>query len=304
MPAKEFELHPDLAITHAHFQVMDLERMLLFYRDLLGFQLLSQSETEAERAAKPEGPPLLTLTQGENVRRRPQSSTGLYHIAYRFPGRRELASTFMRLVAAQYPIQGAADHHFSEAIYLADPEGNGIELYRDRPREDWPEMDVIMQRGNWPFDLNKLLEEADRDAAQAGVIDPRADIGHMHLQVADTAATTAFYQDLLGMEMMMTMPSAVFLAAGGYHHHLGGNTWHSAGAPRRAADMTGLISYSYSIPDADNWLALHTRLATHDQPMQAVDRDGQTGVALSDQDGNRVELLTADQPDVRAALNN
>jgi catechol 2,3-dioxygenase len=218
---------------------------------------------------------------------------GLYHTAFRFTGRKPLATTLMRLVAAGWPLQGASDHQVSEAIYLADPEDNGIEIYRDRPREDWPRLQDSIQMGNLPLDLNRLLEEADQAAAQAGSIDPGTDLGHIHLQVSELSKADAFYHRLLGLDIMMSLPTALFMAAGGYHHHLGANTWHSLHAPPRKQEMLGLRSFAFQIPDEANWLELAQRVRAAGQEPGSVERDDLLGLSVVDQDGIRIELLTA-----------
>jgi len=301
MNNQNFKIHPDAHIAHVELQVADLAHMLAFYGDLMGFKLIENKDGVARLSPAGSSPALLTLIERKRARQQPQFSAGLYHTAFRFPGRGPLATTLLRLVAHGWPLQGAADHRVSEAIYLADPEGNGIEIYRDRPRADWPRMDNMVQIGNLPLDLRKLLEEADETAAHTGGIDPGADIGHMHLQVSDTAAAEAFYHGLLGLDVVMAMPTAIFMSAGGYHHHLGANTWNSRNAPPRAEDMTGLRSYAYVIPDEAGWLALFERLQQSGQALQAAERDEQLGVALQDQDSNRVELLAPASEAVRKA---
>lgn len=297
-----FRIHTDTHIAHVELQVADLARMVAFYGGLMGFQVIEEANGVARLSPSGQPPALITLTERKGARLQPQRSTGLYHTAFRFPGRGPLATTLLRIVAAGWPLQGAADHHVSEAIYLPDPENNGIEIYRDRPRADWPQLDGMLQMGNAPLDLHKLIEEADQAAAQGGLIDTGTDIGHMHLQVADTATAAAFYHDLLGLDIVMSMPSALFLSAGGYHHHLGANTWQSHNAPRREADMTGLRSYAYRIPDEAGWLALFERVQASGQEAHAVERDGQPGIGLADQDGNQVEVLGPETSAVRAAV--
>ncbi len=298
----DYKLPANLGIAHVELNVLNLEHMLVFYRDLLGFSLVAQDATSAQLAPAPDTAPILTLCAPPDLKRQPQFSTGLYHVAYRFPDRRSLGTTLLGVAASQWPLQGASDHRVSEAIYFADPEGNGIEIYRDRPREDWPTLDGLVQMGNLPLDLNALVEEADRERANQGGIDPEAVIGHIHLQVSNTATAAAFYGDLLGMDVMMEMPTAIFMAAGGYHHHLGGNTWHSNGAPRHEDDMSGLASYAYELPEAADWLALAERLQGAGQALQSVERAGRPGILLRDQDGNRVELLTAPGAQVSAKV--
>lgn len=297
-----FQIHPSMQIAHVEYQVRDLPNMVAFYADLMGMQVIERTDGYARLSATGQPPALLTLVENKTARPAPSNShvAGLYHTAFRFPGRVPLASTLLRLVAARYPLQGASDHRFSEAIYLADPEGNGIEIYRDRPRGEWPRMDGALQAGNLPLDLRKLLEEADQAAAQAGKVDPGMDIGHIHLQVADLATADAFYRRRLGLEVMMALPTALFFAAGGYHHHVGANTWHSLNAPRREPGLTGLNSYAFFIPDETGWLGVFERLK--DKQPWTVERDGQLGVRVQDADGLHVELLTSASDEIRSRL--
>jgi catechol 2,3-dioxygenase len=160
----------------------------------------------------------------------------------------------------------------------------------------------MVQMGNLPLDLHKLIEEADQAKAQSGLIDAGTDIGHIHLQVSNTATADAFYHGLLGFDVVMSMPSALFLSAGGYHHHIGANTWNSLNAPRREEDMTGLRSHAYLVPDEAGWLSLLRRLQATSQAFSPVERDKHPGVALADQDSNRVELLGPDTPATQAEL--
>lgn len=298
----DYKLPTNLEISHVELQVVDLERMLAFYRDLLGFREIDRQDGHIQLSPGGEAPATLVLHHRPNARPQPAHSAGLYHVAYRFPDRRQLGTSLLRIVASQWPLQGASDHAVSEAIYFADPEGNGIEIYRDRPRADWPRLQDTVQMGNAPLDLNALVAEADRQAANDGVLDPGVDIGHMHLQVSDTATAAAFYQDLLGMDLMMELPTAIFLAAGGYHHHLGANTWHSRGAPPHAADMTGLVAYGYYLPEEADWLALIERLEEAGKQLEAVEHGQRAGAALRDQDANRVEILTSTSEVVAAKL--
>jgi catechol 2,3-dioxygenase len=160
----------------------------------------------------------------------------------------------------------------------------------------------MLQMGNLPVDLHRLIEEADQAKAQSGLIDPGTDIGHMHLQVSNTATAEAFYHSLLGFDIVMSMPSALFMSAGGYHHHIGVNTWNSLNALHREEDMTGLRSHAYKVPDEAGWLALLDRVCASGHAVKATERDGQPGLAVDDQDGNRVEMLGPDTSAVRAAM--
>lgn len=300
----DFKIHPKTSLAHVEMQVVDLANMLLFYVGLFGLQVVDKGATRVSLSPTGKSPALLTLVERKDAVPAPSTSfnVGLYHTAFRFPDRRALGTTLLRIVAHKWPLQGASDHRVSEAIYLADPEGNGIEIYRDRPREQWPRMQDSIEMGNLPLDLNKLIEEADQEAAKQGKVDPAMDIGHIHLQVSDLATAHAFYHDLLGLDVVMSMPTALFLSAGGYHHHVGANVWHSRNAPRRDPNATGLLSYAYLIPDEADWLAVFERVKN--KVIAPIERDSQLGVSLDDQDGLRVELLTPATEAMRNALAN
>lgn len=297
-----FTIHPDTGLAHLELTVHDLPSMVAFYGDLVGLQIIENMGSRARLSPTGGQPTLLTLTERKDALPQPAHSVALYHTAFRFSGRKPLATTLMRLVAARWPLQGASDHHVSEAIYLADPEGNGIEIYRDRPREEWPRLQDSIQMGNMPLDLQKLLEEADEAAAQTGAIDQGTDLGHIHLQVSELSQADAFYHHLLGLDIMMSLPTALFMSAGGYHHHLGVNTWHSLHAQPRSQETLGLRSFAFKIPDEANWLALAQRIQAAGQETGSVERDDLLGLSVVDQDGNRIELLTAATTAVRQVL--
>ena len=297
-----FKIHPNTSLAHLELTVSDMASMLDFYGGLMGFQLIETQGGQARFSPTGRPPALVTLSERKDAPPQALHGVGLYHTAFRFSSRRPLATTLMRLVAAKWPVQGAADHRVSEAIYLADPEGNGIEIYRDRPREQWPWLQDSIQMGNLPLDLPKLLDEADQAAAQAGAIDPGTDLGHIHLQVSALPKADAFYHQLLGLDVMMSMTTAIFMSAGGYHHHLGANTWHSLGASPRATGTLGLSSFAFLIPDEANWLALAKRVQEAVRGLEKVERDGRLGIGLKDEDGIGVEVLTPASEKVQNAL--
>lgn len=218
-------------------RVKNLETQLSFYRDLLGLEIIGSSDNQTDLS--PAGRRFtLTLKHDPSAPLRPQPTLGLYHFALLLPNRKALAAVFRRLVEAQYPhFQGASDHAVSEALYLSDPEGNGIELYRDRPRAEWPYRNGKLAMGSERMDLNALLNES-----QAGSLDPQTTFGHLHLHVGDLESAQAFFESL-GMQLTQgDYPGARFLSQGGYHHHIGINLW----AKGRTAPLesTGLIGYS------------------------------------------------------------
>lgn len=288
----KFELPAETQVGRVHLQVADLEQALAFYRDMLGFR---QAEVEGRtvRLSATGGRPLhIVLSEQPGAQRKPPRTTGLYHVAIRFPSRLALARVFRRLAAHRWPFQGFADHLVSEALYLADPDGNGLELYIDRPRAQWRRRNGQIEMAIEPLDVEALLAEADSDPAPWTGVDPATDVGHVHLQVSDLEQAEAFYSGLLGLEVTQRdLPGALFLLAGGYHHHVGLNVWAGVGAPPPPLDAVGLLSFALQIPVEEAWLALIER-ARASGVVVALHSNGSGCVArLRDGDGNGVELL-------------
>ena len=281
-----------------HLRVSDLERALAFYRNLLGFREVKQTGNTAFLSASGQPPYHLLLTGQPNARPKPPRTTGLYHLAIRLPGRRALARTLRHLLEEEWRFQGFSDHKVSEALYLLDPDRNGIELYADRPREQWPREDDQIAMGTDPLDVEGLLREADRDPAPWAGIDPRTDIGHVHLHVSNLAKAEAFYAGLLGLDVTQrSYPGALFLSAGGYHHHLGLNTWAGVGAPAPPADATGLVSYAFQISERTSWQTLVSGLEAGGVAIEAWPAyDYASSALVRDPDGNGVELMVVESP--------
>jgi catechol 2,3-dioxygenase len=236
-------LSPATRLGPVHLVVTDLERSADFYADAIGLRLHGRENGVAVLGAGAED--LLVLYE-EPGARPPGGDAGLYHFALLHPSRTALARAARRLAVTRTAIQGASDHGFSEAIYLADPDGNGIELYADRPREVWPDVqDAIRPGGPLPLDLHGLLELAPED----GPADPGLVVGHLHLHVGDLDEALRFYRDVIGFEPTMVIPSAAFVSAGGYHHHLGLNIWRGRGSAPAPADAVGLRRWTVVVPD-------------------------------------------------------
>jgi catechol 2,3-dioxygenase len=176
--------------------------------------------------------------------------TGLYHFAILTPSRYELSRVLNHLVDSRTPIGGASDHAVSEALYLTDPDGHGIEIYRDRPRDEWPEMNGRINMTLDPFDAQGVLAELAKNPAEWEGLHPDTKIGHVHLHVADIAAAEKFYVETLGFDLVLRYGgSASFISAGGYHHHLGLNVWAGQGAPPPPDDACRLLYYVIDVPD-------------------------------------------------------
>lgn len=226
-----------------HLTVSDLDRSLAFYQDVLGLRVHRRSDDDAALGA---GEDDLLVLVGELGARPAGRHAGLYHVALLYPSRQELARALVRLAATRAPIDGASDHGVSEAVYLSDPDGNGLELYADRPRDQWPPPAAAGDRVDMytrALDLQALLalaaDEPPRRHAAAGLR-----VGHVHLHVADLDAAIGWYTGELGLDLMMRMPGAAFLSWGGYHHHVGVNTWRGEGVPPAPAGVVGLRHFT------------------------------------------------------------
>lgn len=238
-------LPADTHLGMVHLRVRSLAASLDFYADALGLFEIARRGDVSDLSADGEHVHV-RLTAVPDAAPRPGRSTGLYHLAVRLPSRPALGALFRRLALRQVPFQGFSDHLVSEALYLPDPDGLGVELYRDRPRREWPMSPEGVQMATEPLNIESLLEDAD-PARWAG-IPPGTDIGHVHLHVRDLAVAEAFYRDVIGFDVTQRgYPGALFMAAGGYHHHLGLNVW--AGGARPPQDAVGLLGYEVVIPD-------------------------------------------------------
>jgi catechol 2,3-dioxygenase len=241
--------------------VADLERSLSFYERILGCTLLARN---GDRAVLGSERPLLLLTERRDAPPRPSHTTGLYHVAFLLPGRADLACALRHLLANGYPPSSLQDHWISEAIYLSDPDGNGIELYRDRPRSAWPWQHGKLEATEPSIQLNmeSLLAELDGTEFRWRGLPPFTRIGHIHLQVADLAQSAVFYQEVLGLEESITgMNGACFFAAGGYHHHIGCNVWTSPGAPPPPDNALGLHFFTLILPERTQVMRLVSRIS-------------------------------------------
>jgi len=191
------------------------------------------------------------LTGQPGARRRPPRTTGLYHFAILTSSRAALARSLRRLAEVRWPLSGASDHLVSEALYLDDPDGNGIEIYSDRPRDAWPRRNGQIQMATDPLDFDSLLAELERDHQPWDGLAPDTVIGHAHLHVADLRTTEDFYHGVLGFDIIQHYgPSALFVSAGGYHHHIGLNTWAGVGAPPPPPGSAGLRYFVVQMLDA------------------------------------------------------
>jgi catechol 2,3-dioxygenase len=277
-------IDPELRIGGVELGVSDLPRSADFYERVLGLERHSTAE-DGERAALAGEPgrPALELVRLEDPQALPGHSTGLFHVAWRHPSRAALASTVRRIAAAGWPIEGASDHGVSEALYLSDPDGLGIEIYADRPRAEWerPPGGRGVRMVTLALDIEDLLAQwQDQPTAR---IAPGSSIGHVHMKVSDVARADAFYRDALGFEEQAQIPSAAFLSAGGYHHHIGLNSWQSRGAAPAPPAAPGLRRIDFELGGAEALEQLERRLSA--AAPEALGERGREELLIGDPDG-------------------
>jgi catechol 2,3-dioxygenase len=238
-------LPDNLRLGPVHITVSDVERSIPFYEGSIGLGLQRRENGTAVMGAGDRD--LVFLVEQPDARPAGRHA-GLYHYALLHPSREELARAAQRLLVTRTPISGASDHGISEAIYLPDPDGNGIELASDRPRERWGDLKDPTTIGPEPLDMHDLLALVDGQQPQP-TVDPGLGVGHVHLHVGDVERGLRFYQDVVGFEPMTLFPSAAFVSAGGYHHHLAFNTWRGEGVPPAPPDAVGLRHWTVVLDD-------------------------------------------------------
>jgi catechol 2,3-dioxygenase len=278
---------PTAAIGAVHLNVRDAERTRAFYEQVLGM-VGSERDDGTVVLSAADGAPLVVLHPTPGGAPLDRGVPGLYHFAVLVPSRRELAEALMRLVNAGWPLDGASDHLVSEALYLSDPEGNGIEIYRDRPRAEWPTADDgSLKMATLPLELNPMLEELGDFGDSPGQLPAGTTIGHVHLQVSDLTAAEEFYAEVLGFDAMVReYPGALFVSAGGYHHHIGLNTWHTRGASAPEPGSAGLARYEIRIGDEAGLADCLTRVHSSGVAVEPIG----DGAMVRDPSGNGVVL--------------
>lgn len=248
-PPPGYRLPAETRLGRVRLQVADLDRSLSYYQNILGFSVIERTSGQARLGAHGSDTVLVELLERPGARPVPRGGRlGLYHFAVLLPSRADLARFALHLadVGAR---AGASDHAVSEAFYLYDPDGLGIEVYADRPRSSWPVHDGRLGMTTVEIDLQSLLRETGGvswNGMPAGTT-----IGHMHLHVGDLRDAERFYHDSLGFDKIIRMPGALFMSAGGYHHHLGTNTW-AASADRPTDDEARLLEWTILLPRAED----------------------------------------------------
>ena len=271
-------------------RVADLDSLREFYERAVGLRRIDSGHGVARLGSA--GTPVVELEQRADAPPRPPRTTGLFHLAILVPSRAALAAALARAVRAGGRLSGASDHLVSEALYLNDPEGNGIEIYRDRPRAEWDRDGGEIRMSTLPLDVDGLLSEMREEEPESGM-PYETRIGHVHLNVADLADAERFYSGVLGFDVTVRgYPGALFLSTGGYHHHVGVNTWAGPGAPAPPAGSRGLEWFELAVDDEPRLAVLEQRLG---DAGAEVERRAD-GILTRDPSGNGLFLRSAAGP--------
>ena len=282
MPIPEFKLNPEMTLGPVSLKVRDLGSMLSFYEKDLGLVARRRDEEVVELSPSKSAEPIIVLRHLPNAERAPDDAAGLYHYALLVPDRRSLAASYVAIGNAGIIFDGFANHLVSEALYLTDPEGNGIEIYADRTRGRWKfDEDGYVDMTTQPLDIDSLLKEvtdARRDSLKA--IADGTKVGHIHLKVTDLQRSISFYRSVMGLDLMRYYGSAAFLSVGRYHHHIGMNTWESLGGKPVERNWAGLDHLTITVP-RENLNELSNMLA--DSPIAQHEGNGQLFISDPDE---------------------
>ncbi len=265
--------------------VRDLETVARYYEQVIGLHLLHQDRDEAHLGAGSRT--LLTLRRRANIDLEPQGFAGLFHTAFLMPDRATLGQWLLRAIEDRTEFVGAADHLVSEAFYLQDPEGNGIEVYADRPRDAWTWQGDKIEMASLEADIQAIVMSGGGVASPTSRVPDTMTVGHVHLRVGGIPEAEAFYNGILNLDVTARLPGATFYSTGQYHHHIATNTWQSEGAPKRSGTITGLAAFDLIAAD----------LAVFDTVAEAMLAKGGkldgAMVTLADPWGNLVQVRQA-----------
>ena len=279
-----FHQKPTTFVGHVNIKVEDLERSLSFYEDIIGFSILEKTDKSAKLTTDGKTS-ILSIEQPDQVIPKQARTTGLYHFAILLPEKKDLANFIAHLVKHNIQI-GASDHLVSEAIYIQDPDGNGIEIYIDRHPSDWQWNGEEVVMASEPLNFDQLLTYVEQDKPWERLPENTV-MGHIHLHVADLVNTEKFYIEGLGFDVVSRFgQQALFISSGKYHHHIGLNTWNGIGAPQPAKNSVGLNYYTLVLPDEDAVQATIYRL--ENIGAKVTKEDGE--IVTYDPSMNRIKL--------------
>lgn len=278
----KFHEKPNVFVGEVTIKVQDLEKATAFYQEIIGFKLLKKEDKKVILTANGQTP-LLTLEQPDHVIPKEKRALGLYHFAILLPTREDLSQFLRHIIQVGYPI-GAADHDVSEALYLNDPDGNGIEVYRDRPSSQWTWNNGLVHMVTEQLDGDGILAESSK--SWQGL--PKNTImGHIHLHVADVKKAEGFYTKGLGFNVVSYYPQAAFLSTGNYHHHIAVNMWQGANAQIPSKNSVGLKWYTLVYPNEAERQAVVERLKQLGAPVKKEEDFYMT----EDPTGNQIKLV-------------
>jgi catechol 2,3-dioxygenase len=283
MTTAEGRLDPATSIGAVTLTVGDLEPTQHFYERAIGLEALERTGDSVRLGVGDRA--LVELIGDPDAPPRPPGTTGLFHHAILVPNRLELARALRRVADEGWRFTGASDHLVSEALYLNDPEGNGIEIYWDRPRDEWRYTNGELEMATLPLDLDALVAELGDAEPDGARMPEETRIGHVHLNVAELPSAEAFYGGGLGLDVTVRgYPGALFLSAGGYHHHIGLNTWAGEGAPPPPPGARGLAWFELVVPSTDELGRVEQRLRKAGLGIEPTD----SGLVATDPSRNRV----------------
>jgi catechol 2,3-dioxygenase len=267
--------------------VRDLDLLTRYYQSLLGFALIERSDGVVRLGAG--GVTLLELQHRPNAKLDDPATAGLYHTAFLMPTRADHARWILHIARNRIPITGASDHGVSEAFYLDDPEGNGIEVYNDRPKERWQRENSLIVMQTKQLDIEAIVREVEPATTSYPAAPAGLRIGHIHLRVGNVTKAEEFYRGAIGLDLTRRRGGATFMSSGGYHHHVGANVWHSDGAGPPERDRAGLAWFSLEAADDAAHAALAARLRSENAPLEAT----ANGLETADPWGTRIRLAKA-----------
>lgn len=286
-PALPYALTTPMHIDQASLRVRDLTAMTAYYTTVLGLKEMKRENGKVILGAG--NAPLLTLEHTPSADYESQTAAGLFHVAYLMPTRKDLARWLVHAAMNRVPFTGFADHNVSEAIYLNDPEGNGIEVYSDRPKDSWLWLGNTVTMGTEQLDVDDLVSLTDTSRDDYIVAPGGLRIGHIHLRVGDVAQGRKFYETTIGMQSTRgDRADSAFLSSGRYHHHVALNTWNSLGAGKRDTSQTGLDWFSLTVSDRPELKRQVQRLSAGGYAVSSIDR----GIEAIDPWGTRLRLTS------------